>query len=240
MNCAEWERLLDAYLDRHLTGALRLEFDAHRLGCRRCQQTLSMMEACEHVIAGDKPPVALSEDFTDQLMVHIAAAAPRPARAAPLQRVFRLAAVVLPAAAVVLLALYLPNWRSRSGSEGVAAPDPRIDVVSATDLAKLPGGNPLEPGIDLVEQQERGRAIIVGLLEQRIRAPLAAGKSLSADAIRMAQYLNLDLPPDVARQSVDFATVNPIGGIFFQLFGPAPAPETPESEPAEAAEATRI
>ena len=48
MNCSEAEQLFDAFLDGQLTGSLRLELDAHRLRCRRCQQTLAMMEACEH------------------------------------------------------------------------------------------------------------------------------------------------------------------------------------------------
>ena len=68
MNCSEAEQLFDAYLDGQLTGSLRLELDAHRLRCRRCQQTLAMMEACEHVLTADRRAPELSVDFTERVM----------------------------------------------------------------------------------------------------------------------------------------------------------------------------
>ncbi|MBL8879060.1 MAG: zf-HC2 domain-containing protein, partial [Phycisphaerales bacterium] len=71
MNCSEWEGLLDAYLDGQLSGALRLEFDAHRLRCRRCQQSLAMMEAITHVVATDERSPAISDDFTQRVMSQI-------------------------------------------------------------------------------------------------------------------------------------------------------------------------
>ena len=68
MNCAESEQFFDAYLDRELSGSLRLEFDAHRLRCPVCQQKLAMMEVCEHILARDDRIPALSDDFTDGVM----------------------------------------------------------------------------------------------------------------------------------------------------------------------------
>jgi anti-sigma factor RsiW len=238
MNCAEWERLLDAYLDRQLAGALRLEFDAHRLACRRCQQTLSMMEACEHVIAGDKPPVALSEDFTDQLMTQIGAV-PQSKRPVAPRWVFRLSAVALPAAAALLLAVYLPAWRGAPDGPAVPGPGASAEPHSAIEFAALDGADPRAPGIDEVERLDRGHALIADVIAQRLRASLAAGKSLSAETVRMAQYLNIDLPPDVARHKVDFATVNPIGGIFFEMLAPAPA-DAGDGESDDDAPGTRI
>lgn len=71
MNCVEWERLLDAHLDGQLGGALRLEFDTHRLHCPHCQQTLAMMEAIGNVITNDDQTPALSINFADRVMARI-------------------------------------------------------------------------------------------------------------------------------------------------------------------------
>ena len=68
MNCAEFERLIDAYLDGELAGSLRVEFDAHRLRCRRCQLTMIAMESVETVLANDRPLATLSDDFTERVM----------------------------------------------------------------------------------------------------------------------------------------------------------------------------
>ncbi|MHC5035492.1 MAG: anti-sigma factor family protein, partial [Planctomycetota bacterium] len=71
MNCSECERLFDAYLDGQLAGSLRLEFDAHRLRCRRCQQTLAMLETIGNVIASDPQVPEMSVTFTDRVMRQI-------------------------------------------------------------------------------------------------------------------------------------------------------------------------
>lgn len=71
MNCSEAERLFDPYLDGELSGSLRLEFDAHRLRCGICQRKLAMMEACEHIVAGDHRAPQLSANFTDRVMADL-------------------------------------------------------------------------------------------------------------------------------------------------------------------------
>src|SRR5512143_2502532 len=71
MICSECEQLFDAYLDGQLAGSLRLEFDAHRLRCRHCQQTLAMLEAVGHVISSDSQAPELSGDFTSRVMRQI-------------------------------------------------------------------------------------------------------------------------------------------------------------------------
>lgn len=101
MNCVEAESLLDAHLDGELSGALRLEFDAHRLRCPGCQRKLAMLEACENILASDTAAApALSDDFTDRLMARLATA--QPPRRRVLRR-FALPAAALPAAAAILL-----------------------------------------------------------------------------------------------------------------------------------------
>jgi RNA polymerase sigma-70 factor, ECF subfamily len=108
MRCAEYERLLDAYLDGHLAGSLRLEFDAHRLRCRQCQQTLAMMEAIGHVLAAPPRAPALSEDFTDLVMGRIEKRRPLAERLRS-TRVAVVAVTLLQAAAVILFAIMLPS-----------------------------------------------------------------------------------------------------------------------------------
>lgn len=71
MHCAEWEQLLDAHLDGQLSGALRLEFDAHRLHCGHCQQTLAMMEAMSNVISNDDQVPALPANFAERVIARI-------------------------------------------------------------------------------------------------------------------------------------------------------------------------
>ena len=71
MNCSDAERLFDAFLDRQLSGTLRLELDAHRLRCRQCQQTLAMLESCGEVIASDRRGPVLSDDFAERVMADV-------------------------------------------------------------------------------------------------------------------------------------------------------------------------
>ncbi len=229
MNCAEWEQLLDAYLDRHLAGSLRLEFDTHRLSCRRCQQTLSMMEACEHVIAGDAPARPLSDVFTDSVMSAISGVAPAASRRR--LRLIRLFAGVASAAAVVALALVTWQWRTTPGAGGGGAAD------ASPEIALL---DPYAPGIDEVERSERAFALITERIRQKLDASVAAGRALSSETIALANYLNLDLPADVARNHLDFATVDPIGGIFLKLLSFEPAAEPSDPEPADETSGTRI
>jgi anti-sigma factor RsiW len=110
MNCSEAERLFDPYLDGELSGSLRLEFDAHRLRCTLCQRKLAMMEACEHILAGDSRVPPLSMDFTDKLMAQITERkiVPKPRRIPPLKIAI---AVGLQAAAVIGFVVFWPSLR---------------------------------------------------------------------------------------------------------------------------------
>ncbi len=68
MRCPDFENLLDAYLDGELSGSLRLEFDAHRLQCSRCQRVVTMLESVGHVVANDRDVPSLSDSFADRVM----------------------------------------------------------------------------------------------------------------------------------------------------------------------------
>jgi hypothetical protein len=120
MNCSEAEQLFDAYLDGQLTGSLRLELDAHRLRCRRCQQTLAMMEACEHVLTADRRVPALAEDFTERVMSDAVRRRRIPGRL----RSTRVAVAVgfgLQAAAVLILAIIFQSKPDQPLGESVVA-----------------------------------------------------------------------------------------------------------------------
>lgn len=103
MRCADAEQLFDAYLDGQLAGALRLELDAHRLRCRRCQQSLAMMEAVGHVIANDPDVPNLSQDFTARVMGAIAVE-PQTIRLQQRRKLIFSASLLANAAVVALLA----------------------------------------------------------------------------------------------------------------------------------------
>lgn len=128
MNCSQAETLFDAFLDGELSGALRLEFDAHRLRCTTCQKKIAMLEAFEQVVAAAPAPAALSSDFTDRVMARLAAGPPR-ARASH-RRITLIGAAVLQAAAVVAFALLWPRGERPSahgGSDALVADTSRLD-----------------------------------------------------------------------------------------------------------------
>jgi hypothetical protein len=78
------------------------------LRCTLCQRKLAMMEACEHILAGDSRVPSLSGDFTEKLMAQIAEKkiAPKSHRMRPLKIAI---AVALQAAAVVGFIVFWPG-----------------------------------------------------------------------------------------------------------------------------------
>ncbi|QOJ15669.1 MAG: zf-HC2 domain-containing protein [Planctomycetia bacterium] len=137
MHCSEWERLLDAHLDGQLSGSLRLEFDAHRLHCPRCQQIVAMMETISTVITADEPP-QLSLDFADRVMARIESA-PAPAPWYRRPRVLAGLGAMNAVAAALLVFVILPRVGSPGGSSppsdaSMGALDPRtIDPIDLAD-----------------------------------------------------------------------------------------------------------
>ncbi|GAG02903.1 unnamed protein product, partial [marine sediment metagenome] len=122
-----------------LTGSLRLELDAHRLRCRRCQQTLAMMEACEHVLTADQRVPALAEDFTERVMSDVVHRRRIPGRL----RSTRVAVAVgfgLQAAAVLILAII---FQSKPGQPVdaplIVGPPGAAEVVLGPEAASNDG-----------------------------------------------------------------------------------------------------
>ena len=104
MICSECEQLFDAYLDGQLAGSLRLEFDAHRLRCRQCQQELALLEAVGHAISSDSLTPELSAGFTDGVMQQLTQPAPQIVRW-PWPRVAVVVGALAQIAAVLVFAL---------------------------------------------------------------------------------------------------------------------------------------
>jgi hypothetical protein len=214
MNCSECEQLFDAYLDGQLSGSLRLEFDAHRLRCRRCQQTLAMLEAVGHVIASDWQMPELSEDFADRVMRGIEQPRPRVLHF-PLARVAVLAAAAAQAAAVLIFAVL---WNT---------PAPPAPVDSGAVVST--GGQPDDdPGFLAI------RNLIVDGVEDRIWAMHNAGRRLTADVVNLAGYLDILIPADLARESSKMANVSPLRGMLESVLPPQ------EQEPESAAPADGV
>ncbi len=212
MNCSEWEQLLDAYLDDQLAGSLRLEFDAHRLRCRHCQQTLAMLETVGSVVASDPEVPDLSGDFTERVMTQVEQMPRR--RWRPL-RIAMYGAGVLQVAAVVMFA-FLLNARPAPLAPEELEPEPTVALESAFE----------EPDSDAAL-----RAMIIERLADRLGDMHAAGETLTEDFTNMAGYLNIMLPDDVARETENLASVNPWSGLWDVFLGPAESDEEPETEP---------
>ncbi len=188
MNCGESERLFDAYLDGQLTGTLRLEFDAHRLRCRHCQQTLAMLESCAHLIATDRRGPSLSADFTERVMADVAARGPHRVHRLRATRVAFVAGALVQAAAVVLIAVSLDGGKMRP------TPPERRTAGEDRALIARPDGDLRELFYDTLEQY------------------LIASDDLTAQGRRVAQYLNISVPDPVARAVTDPTALNPLLG----------------------------
>ena len=202
MNCGDVERLLDAHLDGQLSGSLRLEFEAHRVRCRRCQQTLAMLEACAHIIATDQRQPSLSDDFTDRLMSRIAVGA-APLR---LRRLAIGAAVALQAAAAVLFIVLM--WPGQTPAARPALPDEPT----------FAHGTGLRDQRALVEAQEVLRSEILGVMSARMEA----GRPIRSHWADLVGSLNLEISEPLARQLQNLATGDFVGALMPGFHAPPP------------------
>jgi hypothetical protein len=216
MNCSECEQLFDAYLDGHLAGSLRLEFDAHRLRCPHCQQTLAMLETIGHVIAADahRQP-ELSVGFTDRVLAEIARPRGRILRF-PYVRAAVVVGALAQAAAVLAIALL---WTSR----------PAADVVPSTkaDTSRVGTVDTSDPGYQAV------LGLITEKVEDHIWEMYGAGTQFTADVRNLCRYLNISVPEDVVRESSKLAAVNPwqaFWGVLSPTEEPAPEPASPAED----------
>lgn len=216
MNCSDCEQLFDAYLDGHLAGSLRLEFDAHRLRCRRCQQTLAMLEAIGNVVTEDPQVPELSLDFTDRVMRQITA--PQRKRLRPSLRVAMVAGAVLQAAAVLTFAILVNRSQPAPPSPAVSGQVPPNPIFE-------------DP------QKAAWRKLIIEKIEQRAYEARAAGESFSSELASVARYpLDITLPADVVgeKATLQMASIDPIRWFLDSILpaetGSSAKPEEPAGE----------
>mgnify|MGYP000272583894 CR=1 FL=1 len=209
MTCTEWEQLLDAYLDGQLAGSLRLEFDAHRLRCRRCQQSLAMLETVGHVLGSDSGVPSLSPGFTDRVMRDIAEP-PQRSTTIPWTRVALVGLALAQAAAILAFALL---WNA-----------PR---VTPAPLRGVADNAAVEDDVGFRAVQ---RLIAEGV-EDNLWEMHHARVQLTQDLIALAKYLDITLPEEVARESSKMAQVNPWNYLWSPVApGEDEAVETPATE----------
>ena len=190
MYCPECEQLFDAYLDGQLAGTLRLEFDAHRLRCRRCQQTLAMLEAVGHVIASDTQVPELSANFTDRVLHEVEQPRPRVVRFTS-PRVALVAAAIVQVAAVVT---FVVVWQTTSIKPLSPDASDVVSVASKGHAANRPS-----------EAEVRDR--LKDAVEDRLWDMYAGGtKTWTTELRNIARYFDVTVPEDVARESLK--TVN--------------------------------
>jgi hypothetical protein len=204
MNCAEFEQLIDAYLDGELAGSLRVEFDAHRLRCRRCQLTMVAMESVETVVANDRPPVTLSDDFTERVMGAIERRRPLSVRLRP-TRLIVAAGVLLQAAALFFLAVR--PWHAGEPSTGRAVTVDAAPIVQGELAARKL--DEIYAGVD--QKTERHQALVDEIFDKLE----AAGVNVATDLNHLVSYASaLPVPDDVARASDGMNGANPLNVLF--------------------------
>ena len=215
MKCADCEQLIDAYLDGELSGSLRLEFDAHRLRCRRCQLTVAMMESVEHVVTSDRPAPVLSDDFTDRVMGVIEQRQPLSRRLRPM-RVAVVAGAVLQAAAVLILAIMLPTRPPLAGTGA----DP-ASAINATPVAAAALASDELAALDI---QTDKHEILYEYIFGRVQ-------DVASELNQLAQYpLALPVSEDFARASQGAGEVNP-WNMFLRALVPVEAEEADTPTP---------
>lgn len=140
MRCEQARQLFDTYLDGELSGSLATELGAHRVHCAECRRALALLEVSGQIIAADRAPDALGEDFSDRLLACV-----KP-RAFPwTQRLRRrlYIAVPLAAAAVIVLALtgVFDGRDTRfAGEKGFRLDEPAGQDGGLTPVAAEPTG----------------------------------------------------------------------------------------------------
>lgn len=138
MNCRQAEHLWDAYLDGELSDQLRLELEAHRVRCQRCQQALALMEAAGHVIA-EQPRSSLNDDFTNQILSE--SQAYRPATKRRISAVSSVSWAAAAIVAIVITLMYAPI--SRDSEQAVESVEPRR-LVSILEESQFLSDDPIQ------------------------------------------------------------------------------------------------
>lgn len=219
MNCREFEQLVGSYLDGDLAAALRLEFDAHRLRCVDCQQTLAVAEAVENTLALDDQVPELSDSFTDRVMdeVHAHQATRNRNRVLPL-RIAVAGGMVLQAAAVLLFAIML-SGDPETATPTNLTPDQNEPVIAVADNPTPDHRLQITTPVKEVDVREA----IVSRVENRVLEMQRAGETLGADLD--ALFFSLVLPPEMADETAKLVAPRPLELLIDTVM---PAPRQPQ------------
>jgi len=212
MNCSECEQLFDAYLDGQLAGSLRLEFDAHRLRCQHCQQSLAMLESLGHVIGSGQDVPDLSGDFADRVMERI-----DPPRLTLVRRP-RLLVVASAVAAGLALAIF---WQPQATHNDRVATSETRERVAIVDNSY----------VDSPQYQVNYHKFLEAAGDY-VWEVHNAGSNLKLDFTNLMRYLDLSAPADVARDSGKMAGCN----AWEWFWGEALPSDEEESEPSQTTE----
>jgi hypothetical protein len=205
MNCRDCEQLFDAYLDGELGGAMRLEFDAHRLRCPQCERSLAMMQSIGSAIAANDVGPALSADFADRVMAQIAARQPAIRR----QRAYRLVAGGV--GGIGIAAAFFFALRSTplpsGNSQPLNPPQKNTEIAAVNPLGDLP---------DKAARAAAVRELLSHRMEDRLITLHDAGKEVTAEFLQWKQYFNnVTVPEYIARAASQLADAAPMN--LFQL-----------------------
>lgn len=205
MNCQSFNTLLDRYLDDDLSGALRLEFEAHRVSCSACARQISSAQLVGQVLASDADVPPLPRDFASRVMAEVEQRVPRP-RAIRFRSAFARHAISAGlgiAATVILFSLSMPSLTPPS-SDALDSTDVRR--VLGEQLTYLPQQPTPAPDLDWLDLN----AAVTARIHDELASTLAANGTLSAPVAQLAGFVNQPLPPELAAQAAQFSQANPL------------------------------
>lgn len=219
MNCHDAERLLDVHLDGQLSGSLRLEFEAHRLRCPRCRQTVALMEAATRVIASDRRTPGPADDFTDRVMARLPASTHGPS-GPPWRRPAVLAIALTAQAAALLFAVAWLQWPAAERH--------------APDGGALVAGAPTDADIDRrVDRTEEVYDKAFAAVRNRVYAMLSEGRTIPqewTDLVLLAG--GLELSDEVVRRSNALGAGDPLS-VLLQAMLPSGGDDDDEPQPTD-------
>lgn len=217
MDCRQAQRYFDAYLDGELPPALETEFGAHRVRCSDCRRALALMEVSGHILASDREPVTLDDDFSHRLL---ACMDERQNRWMVSRRRLALFAVPVAAAAALGIAFLGPFGQSQDSHPTKVLGVKEYQQYSLTDV--------LTEIDDKSEEAEAGP----GGRKQGDRGPRHSGRSVQSLQIYLDRMLEqAEATAEEAAEEADDAKPSPEPEVEDRSDDERGATDESESEP---------
>lgn len=196
MKCAQFQQLIDAYLDQELSASLRLEFDAHRVKCDACQRSLTMVEAITNTVCDDRDVPALTGDFTNRIMSAVAQQRPHRPRLVT-WRLWTATAAVMQAAAILAIAILHPRLNAPAPASTTDSGAVISITTAATDASITPTG-----GTDISANDIRLVSTESGHSTNDTPSPRVAQKAINAlDDAALTEIIYTELERQVVQMS---------------------------------------